>query len=127
MPVATRRRRGPGSGRHARRRGSSSQSYHPVCAGTGSPQQPWQAAHGTLARRLIPPVANPWTGAPGGGTERYGVPMTLPGTPARPFGAVLTAMVTPMTSTGEIDLKAAASLARRLVDEGNDGLVLSGT
>src|SRR5690606_31413080 len=39
----------------------------------------------------------------------------------------LTAMVTPMTSTGEIDLKAAASLARRLVDEGNDGLVLSGT
>lgn len=53
--------------------------------------------------------------------------MTLPGTPARPFGAVLTAMVTPMTDTGEIDLDAAASLARRLVDDGNDGLVLSGT
>ncbi|WP_277212757.1 4-hydroxy-tetrahydrodipicolinate synthase [Isoptericola croceus] len=53
--------------------------------------------------------------------------MTLPGIAARPFGAVLTAMVTPMTSSGEIDLEAAASLARRLVAEGNDGLVLSGT
>jgi 4-hydroxy-tetrahydrodipicolinate synthase len=53
--------------------------------------------------------------------------MTLPGTPARPFGAVLTAMVTPMSRDGEVDLEAAARLADRLVDEGNDGLVLSGT
>ncbi|MEG3614900.1 4-hydroxy-tetrahydrodipicolinate synthase [Isoptericola haloaureus] len=53
--------------------------------------------------------------------------MTLPGTPARPFGAVLTAMVTPMSGSGAIDLDAAAQLATRLVDAGNDGLVLSGT
>jgi 4-hydroxy-tetrahydrodipicolinate synthase len=68
--------------------------------------------------------SGPATAAPGG---RYGVPMTLPGTPARPFGAVLTAMVTPMSRDGEVDLEAAARLADRLVDEGNDGLVLSGT
>ncbi|WP_418277265.1 4-hydroxy-tetrahydrodipicolinate synthase [Isoptericola jiangsuensis] len=53
--------------------------------------------------------------------------MTLPATPARPFGAVLTAMVSPMTDTGKLDLDAAARLAVRLVDEGNDGIVLSGT
>jgi 4-hydroxy-tetrahydrodipicolinate synthase len=45
----------------------------------------------------------------------------------RPFGAVLTAMVTPMTSDGAVDLDAAVSLARRLVDDGHDGLVLNGT
>lgn len=48
-------------------------------------------------------------------------------TPARPFGAVLTAMVTPMTSDGSVDLDAAAALARHLVDHGHDGLVLNGT
>ncbi|QJW37077.1 4-hydroxy-tetrahydrodipicolinate synthase [Cellulosimicrobium protaetiae] len=53
--------------------------------------------------------------------------MVLPATPARPFGAVLTAMVTPMTPDGAVDLAAAARLAKRLVDDGNDGLVLSGT
>jgi 4-hydroxy-tetrahydrodipicolinate synthase len=53
--------------------------------------------------------------------------MTLPATPARPFGAVLTAMVSPMTDTGKVDVDAAARLAVRLVDEGNDGIVLSGT
>ncbi|MFC8921503.1 4-hydroxy-tetrahydrodipicolinate synthase [Cellulosimicrobium sp. NPDC057127] len=53
--------------------------------------------------------------------------MVLPATPARPFGAVLTAMVTPMRPDGAVDLAAAARLARRLVDDGNDGLVLSGT
>ncbi|MCB7137726.1 4-hydroxy-tetrahydrodipicolinate synthase [Cellulosimicrobium marinum] len=53
--------------------------------------------------------------------------MTLPPTPRRPFGAVLTAMVTPMTPDGVVDLEAAARLATRLVDDGNDGLVLSGT
>ncbi|GAA4733326.1 4-hydroxy-tetrahydrodipicolinate synthase [Isoptericola chiayiensis] len=53
--------------------------------------------------------------------------MTLPGTTARPFGAVLTAMVTPMTESGAVDLDAAVKLATRLVDQGNDGLVLSGT
>ncbi|KAJ8142777.1 hypothetical protein OY671_004083 [Metschnikowia pulcherrima] len=53
--------------------------------------------------------------------------MVLPATPARPFGAVLTAMVTPMTPDGAVDLEAAARLAKRSVDDGNDGLVSSGT
>jgi 4-hydroxy-tetrahydrodipicolinate synthase len=47
--------------------------------------------------------------------------------PARPFGAVLTAMVTPMTTHGEVDLDAAVRLATHLVDNGHDGLVLNGT
>jgi len=45
----------------------------------------------------------------------------------RPFGRVLTAMVTPMTADGAVDLEATVRLARHLVDAGNDGLVLSGT
>jgi 4-hydroxy-tetrahydrodipicolinate synthase len=45
-----------------------------------------------------------------------------------PFGRVLTAMVTPFDVTGALDLEAAARLATYLVDEqGNDGLVISGT
>jgi len=44
-----------------------------------------------------------------------------------PFGRVLTAMVTPFTADGSVDYDKAAALARRLVDEGNDGLVISGT
>lgn len=44
-----------------------------------------------------------------------------------PFGHVLTAMVTPFTAGGELDLDGAAVLAARLVDEGNDGLVVNGT
>ncbi|MBX9246279.1 4-hydroxy-tetrahydrodipicolinate synthase [Actinotalea ferrariae] len=45
----------------------------------------------------------------------------------RPFGALLTAMVTPMTPDGGIDLDATAALANHLVDHGHDGLVLNGT
>lgn len=45
----------------------------------------------------------------------------------RPFGAVLTAMVTPFDTDGSLDLDAAQRLATRLVDDGNDGLVVSGT
>ena len=44
-----------------------------------------------------------------------------------PFGRVLTAMVTPFTGDGAVDLDRAAALAERLVDAGNDGLVISGT
>jgi 4-hydroxy-tetrahydrodipicolinate synthase len=44
-----------------------------------------------------------------------------------PFGRTLTAMVTPFTSDGALDVEAAARLATHLVDNGNDGLVLSGT
>ena len=46
---------------------------------------------------------------------------------AAPFGRVLTAMVTPFTPDGQVDLKAAQALATQLVDDGNDGLVVSGT
>jgi 4-hydroxy-tetrahydrodipicolinate synthase len=45
-----------------------------------------------------------------------------------PFGRLLTAMVTPFTSDGELDLDGAAKLAAHLVDDlANDGLVVSGT
>ena len=45
-----------------------------------------------------------------------------------PFGRLLSAMVTPFTPDLELDLDAAARLARHLVDElGHDGLVVSGT
>ena len=44
-----------------------------------------------------------------------------------PFGRVLTAMVTPFTRDGALDVARAGELAARLVDEGNDGLVISGT
>src|SRR5918911_2729573 len=48
--------------------------------------------------------------------------------PARPFGRVLTAMVTPFTEDGEIDLAGAQELAAHLVDRGaHDGLVVHGT
>ncbi|HEY2299988.1 MAG TPA: 4-hydroxy-tetrahydrodipicolinate synthase [Jatrophihabitans sp.] len=48
--------------------------------------------------------------------------------PGRPFGRLLTAMVTPFAVDGSLDLEAAAKLATYLVDEqGNDGLVVNGT
>jgi 4-hydroxy-tetrahydrodipicolinate synthase len=43
------------------------------------------------------------------------------------FGRVLTAMVTPFASDGGLDLDAAGRLAAHLVDQGCDGLVVSGT
>ena len=47
--------------------------------------------------------------------------------PARRFGSLAAAMVTPMTDTGEIDLPSAQRLAIKLVDEGCDTILLSGT
>ena len=47
--------------------------------------------------------------------------------PRRPFGEVLTAMVTPFDREGELDLAKAEELAAHLVDLGNDGLVVNGT
>ncbi|MCW2621086.1 MAG: 4-hydroxy-tetrahydrodipicolinate synthase [Frankiales bacterium] len=44
-----------------------------------------------------------------------------------PFGRVLTAIITPMTPEGELDLDGLSSLAERLVAQGNDGLVVNGT
>jgi 4-hydroxy-tetrahydrodipicolinate synthase len=43
------------------------------------------------------------------------------------FGSVITAMVTPFTADGDLDHEGAAELARWLVAQGNDALVLSGT
>jgi 4-hydroxy-tetrahydrodipicolinate synthase len=48
--------------------------------------------------------------------------------PARPFGRVLTAMVTPLAEDGTIDLSGAQELAAHLVDrQAHDGLVVAGT
>ncbi|NEA16685.1 4-hydroxy-tetrahydrodipicolinate synthase [Streptomyces halstedii] len=44
-----------------------------------------------------------------------------------PFGRALCAMITPFTPAGDLDLEAARGHARRLVADGCDGLVLSGT
>ncbi|MBF9073865.1 4-hydroxy-tetrahydrodipicolinate synthase [Streptacidiphilus fuscans] len=48
-------------------------------------------------------------------------------TPETPFGRALTAMVTPFTADGSLDLDGAQRLAVHLVDAGNDGLVINGT
>ncbi|HEX8927607.1 MAG TPA: dihydrodipicolinate synthase family protein, partial [Actinomycetota bacterium] len=46
----------------------------------------------------------------------------------RPFGRLLTAMVTPFAPDGSLDVEGAAQLATYLVDEQrNDALVVSGT
>jgi 4-hydroxy-tetrahydrodipicolinate synthase len=45
----------------------------------------------------------------------------------RPFGRVLTAMVTPFDAEGALDLKRTEELAAQLVELGNDGLVVNGT
>lgn len=43
------------------------------------------------------------------------------------FGEVLTAMVTPFTTEGSLDVAAARRLAAYLVDHGSDGIVVAGT
>jgi 4-hydroxy-tetrahydrodipicolinate synthase len=47
--------------------------------------------------------------------------------PAAPYGRMLTAMVTPFTPDGSVDLEGVAKVASHLVDHGNDGVVVSGT
>lgn len=47
--------------------------------------------------------------------------------PLRPFGRLLTAMVTPMRVDGSVDVDAAATLAEHLIAHGHDGIVLNGT
>ncbi len=44
-----------------------------------------------------------------------------------PFGRLLTAMVTPFNDEGKVDLALAGRLARYLVEEGSDGIVVCGT
>ncbi|WP_171148095.1 4-hydroxy-tetrahydrodipicolinate synthase [Streptomyces sp. S3(2020)] len=55
----------------------------------------------------------------------YSPPTAAPTAP--PFGRALCAMITPFTEGGALDLDGAQRLAERLVAEGCDGLVLSGT
>jgi 4-hydroxy-tetrahydrodipicolinate synthase len=43
------------------------------------------------------------------------------------FGRVLTAMVTPFTEDGSLDVDGATALARWLQEQGNEGLVVAGT
>ncbi|WP_203708146.1 dihydrodipicolinate synthase family protein, partial [Asanoa iriomotensis] len=54
--------------------------------------------------------------------------MTQEHSAARPFGQLITAMVTPFASDGALDLDGVQRLAAYLVDEqGNDALVINGT
>lgn len=73
-------------------------------------------------------LSEPWTGmgAVPPPTSSFGR-MAPTSTPQTPFGRVLTAMVTPFTADGGIDLDGAQRLAAHLVDSGNDGLVVNGT
>src|ERR1044072_6654645 len=48
-------------------------------------------------------------------------------TPQPPFGRVLTAMVTPFTADGALDLDGAQRLAPPPVGAGNDGPIINGT
>ena len=43
------------------------------------------------------------------------------------FGRILTAMVTPFDEAGELNVDAAVALAKWLVEQGNEGLVVCGT
>ncbi|HEV7875536.1 MAG TPA: 4-hydroxy-tetrahydrodipicolinate synthase [Nocardioides sp.] len=47
--------------------------------------------------------------------------------PAAPFGRVLTAMATAFHADGSVDLDGTARIAAHLVDNGHDGVVVSGT
>ena len=47
--------------------------------------------------------------------------------PARPFGSVSVAMVTPFHADGSLDIDSACRLADKLVTEGCDSILLSGT
>ena len=60
--------------------------------------------------------------------ELFTLAAATSGAPASaPFGRVLTAMVTPFHDDGGLDLDGAAALAEKLVDDGCDGLAVSGT
>ena len=48
-------------------------------------------------------------------------------TTAAPFGRLLTAMATAFHDDGSVDLDGTAKIAQHLVDNGNDGVVVSGT
>ncbi len=53
--------------------------------------------------------------------------MTIATAPEAPFGRMLTAMATAFAPDGSIDLDQTAAIAAHLVDNGHDGVVVSGT
>ena len=53
------------------------------------------------------------------------IPMTS--APAAPFGRILTAMATAFNEDGTVDLEGTARIATHLMDNGHDGVVVSGT
>jgi 4-hydroxy-tetrahydrodipicolinate synthase len=53
--------------------------------------------------------------------------MVVMATSRIPFGRALTAMVTPLTADGALDVDGAQKLASHLIDSGLDGLVVNGT
>ncbi|WP_432513559.1 4-hydroxy-tetrahydrodipicolinate synthase [Kineococcus sp. SYSU DK001] len=55
------------------------------------------------------------------------MPTATAAAPPRPFGTVLSAVVTPFGADGSLDLASASALAEHLVATGHDGLVVSGT
>ncbi|HYH34358.1 MAG TPA: 4-hydroxy-tetrahydrodipicolinate synthase [Nocardioides sp.] len=53
--------------------------------------------------------------------------MTAAAAPEAPFGRMLTAMATAFRDDGSVDLEQTAAIAAHLVDNGHDGVVVSGT
>ena len=53
--------------------------------------------------------------------------MRMTSAPDAPFGRMLTAMATAFKDDGSVDLEGTARIATHLVDNGNDGVVVSGT
>ena len=86
---------------------------------------PLQRAPVNYPRGMRPsaPSARPAPSAASGPSAHPSAP------PARSprFGRIITAMVTPFDSSGVLDLSVAADLARWLVRQGNEGLVVAGT
>lgn len=54
-------------------------------------------------------------------------PIPVTGHPPADFGRLITAMVTPFDATGEVDYRQVADLAKHLVANGTDSLVVTGT
>lgn len=59
--------------------------------------------------------------------SRYPETMSAPPAPEAPFGRMMTAMATAFRADGSLDLDQTAAIAAHLVDNGHDGLVVSGT
>jgi 4-hydroxy-tetrahydrodipicolinate synthase len=53
--------------------------------------------------------------------------MSAPPAPEAPFGRLMTAMATAFRADGSVDLDQTAAIAAHLVDNGHDGVVVSGT